>query len=275
MIKEIVVHLTGSGEDEIRLAYAEPIAKLFGATVTGLQMHALPEVIAITDPTGSAYLQTLLLESHERAQKVTDALAERFAKLTVAHDLRRLDVYPSTVGNTLAAEARTADLFIGTRPYGDPTGEERVEEAVLFKSGRGCLLVPPSGKPPSRYESIFVAWKNTREAARAVAEAIPFLQQASEVIVAMVEEEGDSEQFGREPGTDIGRYLSRHGISAEIRPIRGWIYAGEALLNEAKRTSSQMIVMGGYGHSRFREWVLGGTTRHILGHAGVPVLVAH
>jgi nucleotide-binding universal stress UspA family protein len=136
------------------------------------------------------------------------------------------------------------------------------------------MFVPPASKP-GKFETIFVAWKNTREAARAVAEAMPFLQRASQVIVGLVEEEGASEQFGIEPGADIGRYLSRHGVAAEIRPINGWVYAGEALLNEAQRTGAQMIVMGGYGHSRFREWVLGGATRHLLTHAGVPVLMAH
>lgn len=275
MIKDIVVHLTGSEEDKVRIAYAAPIAEFFDAHLTGLQVHALPELIAITDPVASTYLQTVLAESHARAQKVTDSLAEAFAPISVPHELRRLDVYPNSIGSTLAAEARTADLFIGTRPYGDPKGEERVEETVLFRSGRACLFVPPGGTPPKDYGTIFVAWKNTREAARAVAEAIPFLQRASQVIVGIIEEEGASEQFGIEPGTDIGRHLSRHGIVAEIRPINGWVYAGEALLNEAQKTGAQMIVMGGYGHSRFREWVLGGATRHLLTHTAVPVLTAH
>ena len=275
MIKDIVVHLTGSTEDSVRLAYAEPIAEVFDAHLTGLQVHTLPELIAITDPSGSAYLQTLLAESHERAQQVTDALKERFSSMVVARDLRRLDVYPGTAGNDLAFEARTADLFIGTRPYGDPTREQRVEEAVLFRSGRGCLFLPPGGTAPRRYERILIGWKNTREAARAVAEAIPFLQRASEVIVALVEEEGASEQFGAEPGADIGRHLSRHGITAEVRPINGWTDAGEAILNEVKMAASQMLVIGGYGHSRFREWIMGGVTRKALEEATVPVLTAH
>ena len=275
MIKDIAVHLTGSAEDDVRLAFAGPIAELFAAHLTGLQVHTLPELIAITDPAASGYLQTLLVESHERAQRATDALKERLAGMNVPNEVRRLDVYPSSAGNTLASEARMSDLFLGTRPYGDPAGGALVEETVLFKSGRGCLFVPPAGAPPASYATIFVAWKNTREAARAVAEARPFLQQASQVIVGLVEEDGASEQFGVEPGADIGRYLSRHGVSAEIRPINGWAHVGEALLNEAQKTSSDMIVMGGYGHSRFREWVLGGATRHVLTAAPVPVLIAH
>ena len=274
MIKDIVVHLTGSGEDKVRIAHAAAVAELFDAHVTGLQVHTLPELIAVTDPTASTYLQTLLAESQARAQKITDAVNVEFAGLTVPNELRRLDVYPSGVGAALASEARTADLFIGTRPYGDPAGGERIEETVLFRSGRACMFVPPASKP-GKFDTVFVAWKNTREAARAVAEAMPFLRRASQVIVGLVEEEGASEQFGIEPGADIGRYLSRHGVAAEIRPINGWVYAGEALLNESQRTGAEMVVMGGYGHSRFREWVLGGVTRHLLTHAAVPVLIAH
>lgn len=275
MIKDIVVHLTGSDEDKVRIAYAGAVAELFDAHLTGLQVNTLPELIAITDPTASSYLQTLLAEADARARKVTDVVSTQFDALAVPHDVRRVDVYPSSIGASLASEARTADLFVGTRPYGDSAGQERIEEAVLFHSGRACLFVPPGGTPPSDYDTIFVAWKNTREAARAVSEAMPFLRRASQVVVGIVEEEGASEQFGIEPGADIGRYLSRHGVSAEIKLIAGWVYAGEALLNEAQRTGAQMVVMGGYGHSRFREWVLGGATRHLLTHASVPVLIAH
>ncbi len=275
MIKDIVVHLTGSEEDGFRIGYAGAIAQAFDAHLTGLQVNLLPELIALTDPAASAYLQTLLAEAGARAQKVTDTADQRLGALGVPHAVRRVDVYPNSVGNTLASEARTADLFVGTRPYGDPTGQERVEEAVLFRSGRGCLFVPPGGTPPASYDTILVAWKNTREAARALAEAMPFLRRASQVVVGIVEEEGASEQYGTDPGADIGRYLSRHGVPVEIKPIAGWVYAGEALLNEAQHTGAQMIVMGGYGHSRFREWVLGGVTRHVLTHASVPVLTAH
>lgn len=275
MITDLVVHLTGSREDDVRLAYAEPIARLFDAHLTGLQVHRLPELIAMTDPSGSVFLQELLNESRTSAQALTDRLKAKFAPFTVPNDVRRVDAYPGGMGNELAARARTADLFVGTRPYGDPTGEDFVEEQVLFGSGHGCLFVPPGGKPPESYGTILVAWKETREAARAVAEALPFLKKAQQVIVALVEEEGASEQFRIESGADIGRHLSRHGVSAEIRKIGGWGYSGEAILNEATQTGADMIVMGGYGHSRFREWMLGGATRHVLSNATIPVLMAH
>lgn len=275
MIKDIVIHLTGSDEDAVRLSYAEPIARMFDAHLTGLQVNVMPELLAITDPSGSAFLQQMIAQSDERAKLIGAKLQERIDRMGISAELRQLDVYPGQVGPTLAAEARTADLFIGTRPYGDPRREEQVEETVLLRSGRGCLFLPPQGTPPKAYDTIFVAWKETREAARAVAEALTFLQSAKQVIVGLFEEQGASEQYRVEAGADIGRYLSRHGVPAEIRKIAGWADTAAALLNEAKMSSADMVVMGGYGHSRVREWVLGGATRHLLTHADVPVLMAH
>ena len=275
MIRDIGVHLTGSVEDETRIAHAAAIARIFDAHLTGLHVHELPEILSITDPSGSAFLGELIEQSTRQAEVVGERLAARFAALGLNHELRRLDVYPGQVGSRLSSEARLSDLFVGTRPYGGPAGQQWIEEAVLFQSGRPCLFVPPSHQPAAEYGTILVAWKNTREAARAISEAMPFLQKAKTVIVGLVDEQGSPERRGEAPDEDIGRYLSRHGIKAEIHVIDGWKDAGAALLNEAVRTAADLIVMGAYGHSRFREWVLGGASRHILEHAEVPVLVAH
>jgi nucleotide-binding universal stress UspA family protein len=276
VIKDIVVHLTGSEEDDTRLAHAETIARTFGAHVTGIYVHSMPELFTIADATAAAAVaDELIKESQQRADLTTTRLTTAMDALESEHDLRRFDLYSGTVGDALATVAHTADLFVGTRPYGDPTGQEHVEEQVLFQSGRGCLFVPPQGKPPRQYASILVAWKDSREAARALSEALPLLQQARQVIVALVEPQGASERLRIEAGAEIGRHLSRHGVSAEIRKIGGWANVGEALLNEASQTGSDMIVMGGYGHSRLREFVLGGATRHVLANSTIPVLMAH
>ncbi len=275
MIRDIAVHLTGSEEDTVRLAYAGAMAGLFDAHLKGLQVNVIPEIISITDPSGSAYLQTLIAESTARADAAAARLRERLAQIGPSTELRRLDVYPGAVGKALAAEARTSDLFVGTRPYGDPAGSSSIEEAVLFRSGRPCIFLPPKQISPARLETVFVAWKNAPEAARALAGALPLLAKAAAVIIGIVEESGAGEQYGEEPASDVGRYLSRHGIRSEIRMINGWNDTGAALLNESRRAAADLVVMGGYGHSRFREWALGGATRHMLDHAEVPVLMAH
>lgn len=275
MFKDIAVHLTGSEEDEIRLAHAEQIAGMFDAHITGMQVHVMPEMVAVSEPAAAAFIQEAIEESQRNAEELGKRLSQRLDLLAGPHELRRVDTYPGAVGNDLASVVRTSDLFIGTRPYGAPTGGQYVEEGVLFGSGRPCIFVPPRARPPRDYGTVLVAWKDVREAARAVAEALPFLKQAQQVVVALVEEQGASEQYRLEDGADIGRYLSRHGVSAEIRNVGGWSSAGDALVNEATQSAASLIVMGGYGHSRFRELVLGGATRLVLENATVPVLMAH
>ncbi len=273
MIKDIAVHLTGSQEDATRLAHAAALARALDTHLTGLQVHEMPEALAITDPSGSAFLQQLIAESVDRAVAVTHKLAPMFEATGINHELRRLDLYPGQAGTALAYEVRLSDLFVGTRPYGDPLKQQRIEEAVLFESGRPCLFVPPAHAAPVRYSSVLVAWKNTREAAVALAAALPLLRQATEVTVAVIEESA-SEQRREAPDGDIGRYLSRHGINAEIRLVAGWTDVTGAILNEAEKSAADLIVLGAYGHSRLREWALGGVTRDILSRATVPVFTA-
>lgn len=275
MFKDIAVYVTGSDEDRSRINHAAAVAAAFEAHLTVLHVHELPEMVAPVDPLGAGYLQNMATESQERAERIHADLTRELSGLPVRHELRRLDSYPGQVGEAVAAEVRISDLFVGTLPYVSRERRSHIEEGVLFKSGRGCLLVPPQASPRGSYDSVFVAWKNGREAARAVADALPFLQRAGRVIVGVVEEGRPGEQPGEAPGTDLTRYLGRHDVSAELRPINGRNDVGEALLSEAEQTAAQLIVMGGYGHSRFREWVLGGATRHVLTNAKVPVLTAH
>lgn len=267
-MKDIVVHLTGSEEDEVRLAYAETMGERFEAHLTGLYVHMMPELVG-TYLGGTVAMDELFEASNARATETLRRLAGRFERLRLPHEVRRLDVLSGTAGQALTAEARTADVFVATRPYGDPADEVHMETAVLFGSGRACLFVPPKGEAKG-FGTILVAWNGSREAARAVAEAMPILKQASQVIVAVVRE-GEGAAFGG----DIARHLSRHGISAVISTVDAAPDGpGKTLLNEVRRVGANLLVMGGYGHSRFLEWVLGGTTRHVLAHADVAVFMA-
>lgn len=275
MIKDIAIHLTGSSEDALRMAQAAAIAAEFDAHLSGLLVHEIPELVVASYPTAAVVVDSLVVESYERAETNSARLTEQLASFGLSHSLRRLDVHAGQAGNALAGEARLSDLFVGTRPYGDPARKHRHEEQVLYNSGRPCLFIPPSQPAPRPFDSVLVAWKNTREAARAVAGSMPFLQRAGSVVVAVVEEGTASEQFGDRSVGDIGTYLSRHGVSAEIRVITGWTDIDAALTSEIKTLGSDLLVMGAYGHSRIREWILGGTTRHMLSFSPVPVLVAH
>lgn len=277
MIKDLLVYLDGHKEDEVRLAYAEQVAVQHQAFLTGLYCNIVPEMMIAGDPgmTAGQVIVDMQNAAISAGAEVEEKLKKRFAKLAVGNELRRVDVFASQARNVVAAEARRADLFIATRPYDQPAANPELMEAVLFNSGRGCLFVPPEIMPQGDIDTVLVAWRNTREAARALSEAIPVLQAAKKVIVGIVVEDGPPEEEGEMPGADIARHLDRHGIGVELRHITGWSNPSEAILNEVEKSGAQMIVMGGYGHSRFREWVLGGVTRDILKVAKVPVLMAH
>lgn len=273
MIKNISVHLSGSSEDEFRLAYAGALAERFDASITGLQVHVMPEILSITDPSGSAFLREMIETSNKQADLATARLKDQLAKLRSQTDLRRLDLFAEQIGYALASEVRLSDMFVGTRPYGDPTKAEAIEEAVLLRSGRPCIFIPPQMREQPKFDSILIGWKNTREAGRAVADALPLLRGAERVDVISVAEEPSPPASAS--GADIGRYLSRHGINAEIRTAAEAPHAGAALLQEARASAAGLIVIGGYGHSRLREWALGGVTRELLSNATVPVFISH
>lgn len=269
MIKDIAVHLTGSDEDEIRLAYAQALSERFEAHVTGLYAHLLPEIVGAY-PSVVIGMDTWFDESSAHAAKTIARLEQRFASLNMPHDVRQLDVFAGTAGQALTAEAVANDLFVATRPYGDPLDEVHMELAVLFGAGRACLFVPPKQGASPAFGTVLVAWNGRKESARAIAEAMPILHQAGQVLVTTVDEGGTIS------GDDIARHLSRHGIGSVIGTIPPSLDGpGRALLDEARRVGANLLVMGGYGHSRFMEWMLGGATRYVLSNATIPVLMAH
>jgi len=277
MIKDILVHLEGSSEDEVRLAYAEALARQHGAHVTGLYCNIVPEMV-IAGESGFAATQVIVdmqRQAIAQGEKTEAELRSRFSGLDVLSDVRRIDVQGSQAGGVLASEARTADVFVATRPYEHAAAQPELLEAVMFNSGRGTLFVPPGVKPKGPYKTVLLAWRNTREAARAVADAMPLLVGAEKVLVVVVSEGEAAEAGGAEPAADIARHLGRHGAKVEVCNVAGWSDAGKALLNEADKAGADMIVMGGYGHSRFRQWILGGVTQHVLSTAKVPVFMSH
>jgi len=275
-MKDLLVFLDGTSSDESRIAQAEALASRQDAFLTGLFCNALPEVMFASEAGMASIDVVSQMQDSSRAEgdAKAEALATRFSRLSVLNEIRRFDVYSSQMGLTLANEARTADVFIASRPYGHYNSHAEALEQVLFNSGRACLFVPPVGDPKP-FDTVVLAWRNSREAARAVSEAMPILTKAKQVIVAMATEDGPPEEEGSMPGADISRYLTRHGANVELRTLAKWNHVGEALLNEVERAGADLLVMGGYGHSRFREWVLGGATRDILTRAEIPVLIAH
>jgi nucleotide-binding universal stress UspA family protein len=276
MIRDIAIYLDGSSEDDQRIEYAARLARMLDAHLTGLVANVMFEMpVAFDGASVVSIPDVILAENDAQAAKRVERARMKLDETGLRNELRRVDAFPGEMASALTRHVRTSDLFVGSLPHHRSATEREVSQAVLFDSGRACLFVPPGHEVPAKIDTALVAWKETREAARAVAEALPLLEHASTVVLAVVEEHGAAEQFGDDVTAYIGRYLSRHGIKADIRKINGWESASEALANEQRQVMADLVVMGGYGHSRFREWAIGGVTRDFLSSASVPVLMAH
>jgi nucleotide-binding universal stress UspA family protein len=175
----------------------------------------------------------------------------------------------------LARMARCFDLAIVSQSQSEmSTMEQIIGEAALFDSGRPMIMVPYIQKAPFKIDNVMICWDGSRAAARAVADAIPIMGKGSRVeIVIITNERG--KQYDIE-GPDIGQHLARHGFKVEVQRLPGGdIDVADALLSHAADTGADFMVMGGYGHSRLREFVLGGVTRSIFQSMTVPVLLSH
>lgn len=180
------------------------------------------------------------------------------------------------IAEAVALHARYADLVIVNQT--DPEADVRAHfaDAVLMWVGRPVLVVPYTGEFNTLGERILVAWNASREAARAVTDALPFLQRAQQVVVLSIAGKRTADAFGGTPGADVAVYLARHGVKTEVAPtVAADVDAGEEILSRAFDHGADLIVMGAYGHSRAREIVLGGATRTVLKSMTVPVLMSH
>ncbi|MBL9049009.1 MAG: universal stress protein [Tabrizicola sp.] len=179
--------------------------------------------------------------------------------------------------DVVAARARYSDLVILPLPYGKSRGveDEAVTEAALFEGMAPVLIVPPKGMKSSTPKRIIIAWNQSREALVAARRAMPFLRRAELVQIVVV----DPPPHGPErsdPGGLLCQLLVRHGVKAEVCVLaRTLPRVSEVLARQIRDVDAELLVMGAYGHSRFREAILGGATRDMLEHAEVPVFLAH
>jgi nucleotide-binding universal stress UspA family protein len=278
MLKDLIVHLDGSSEDETRLSHAEAIAKAHGAHVAGLYTNLLPEYFMATgfDPAFSTVSGIVELQErlHEEGQRTAQRLRDRLGKIDAPSEFRSVEAGPSELNARCASEARWADLFVATtRSDAGAIDWDEMIETIIFEAGRAVYLAPPGAKPLAGVRNALVAWRDTREAARAIAEALPFLEGAATRIVT-VRPKGGQEPDPR--AADVAAHLARHGAQVEVGAVDGkGATTASVLLGEARRIGADLIVMGAYGHSRFREWVLGGVTRDMIAQSDIPLLLAH
>ena len=276
MIKDIVVNLTIGVERDAAANYAISLASIFKAHLVG--------VAFVYDPKVSANLIVGIPAELIDAQRATtkqlanEAVArfEALAKLAgVMTESQMIDVAPGHVGDTFGRLARSFDLSVIRQAEPNKVEQEvPIIEGALFKSGRPVIVVPYVQTQGAQFDRVMVGWDGSRTAARAIGDAMPVLERAKmiEVFTVVAGPTKNTEL----PGIDIGQHLSRHGLKVEVKriPAEG-INVPEAILSHAADISADFMVMGGYGHSRLREYVLGGATRGILTSMTLPTLMSN
>jgi len=278
-IKDILIPLDETGQAAVRLDLACVIARRHGAHVTGLFVvdSAIPALAGAE--AGGAVLADLIevmrndaLEAAERAEAT---FRDKLRREGLAHEWR---VAEGLTPQQVALHGRYADLIILGQDSPDETqiAAGPTLEAALFTTGRPVLVVPYAKGSPDIGKRVLIGWNAKREAVRAVNDALPLMAGADSVTVLVVNPEPGDDTHGEEPGAVIARHLARHGVTVTVeRVVAPDLTADDALLNRAAETGADLIVIGGYGHSRLRELVLGGVTRGLLRHMTVPILMSH
>jgi len=282
-LKDILVQVDETRGLEARLRIAAELAARNEAHLIGLFVIENVSFSALAAPGGpdfvaaDAFLQ--LQDQHRQARlKVAERLVQTFDAAVKAAGVNSSEwrIAEDDAASAATLHARYADLAVlGQQDPERPPLGPAVVEAVLLSSGRPVLVVPFIGAD-SIGKRVLVAWNATREAARAVNDALPLLGQAEKVTVLAINPERGIGGEGELPAADIALHLARHGVKAEAaHTTADDVGIGDVLLSRASDFSADLIVMGGYGHSRARELVLGGATRTLLRHMTVPVLLSH
>jgi nucleotide-binding universal stress UspA family protein len=275
MIKDIVVNL-GLGTHDPAGDYAISAAEAFGAHVLGIAVSYEP-VIPGTVMGGipPEIIESQRSESNKKASTAASRFEQAVKRTGVSGETRTISASISGAADQIGRIGRRFDLVVVGQPERQKSlPDEVVDEGVLFESGRPVIFVPYIQKGGMKLDRIMVCWDGSRAAARAVADAMPFLKKAKQVeVVIVADKPGKKDEI---PGADLGQHLARHGLKVDVKRITSpEIDVPSTILSYAADSSADMIVMGGYGHSRLREFILGGATRGLLEAMTVPVLMSH
>jgi nucleotide-binding universal stress UspA family protein len=274
--KDLVVFVEGEQGRDGRLAFAAELAERWGAHLIVTFVAGRIELTPDNTLVVGGGIEALLRE-HEDEVRAAEADARRFfdtlaSSRPITSEWR---LSADEAGESLMLHARHASLAIVGPPRRSSQAVTTLSlsESVVFASGRPSLLLPFDWPFDRIGRRIVVGWNGSREAARAVADAMPFLADADSVHLVVVSETKTRLLLGADPGADVSRHLARHGVPVVLEQ-RDEGEAGEVLLERARDVDADMIVMGAYGRSKISEFIFGGATRTILESAEVPVLLS-
>jgi nucleotide-binding universal stress UspA family protein len=276
MVKDIVVNLTGAAPQEFAADYAISLAQLFEAHIAGVGFiyePVIPGTVLGGIPTD--LIEAQREENTKAARAATDRFEAAARQAGLSAEVRILDASVAGAADLFGRIARRFDLAVAgqARPKEGAT-EELLIEGALFESGRPVVVVPYVQTQAVTLERVLVCWDGSRPATRAIADALPFLQRAKAIDIVAVS--GERGKGGELAGTNMARHLARHGLKVELKRVSaGNVDVPSAIRSHAAETGADFMVMGGYGHSRLREFILGGVTRTVLATSTIPVLMSH
>ena len=277
MIKDIILYLEREQPyDQVR-DYALSIAETLDAHVTGVAFACDPDLSGNLMPNFPAQMLTEIRAESEKIARTTLARFDAAAKrsllssepcLVLENELR--------VPNTYSRLARRFDLSVLMQSDPDGVNNDALIEASLFDSGRPLLVIPYIQKGALKLDRLVCCWDGSSAAARAINDALPLLVKASNVELLIVRNERRNGAKSEIDGIEMAKHLARHKVKVDVKTTpAGGMDVTSVILSHAADCSANLIVMGGYGHSRLREFILGGTTRGILSSMTVPVLMSH
>lgn len=273
-LKDLLVHVHSESFSGPTVDAALALAERHDAHLVGLGIRAPADMPTYAEARLPDSVLEILNEREDTRLSEAEAMFTARAKHTGREDRAEWREDAGLPAQTLSLHARYADLVVAAQSRQDSSDRRFVDlaEDVLVAAGRPILIVPSAGVKGPIGNRVIVAWNGSREAARALADAMPLLDKAASVEIFIA---GDLD-IGDLPGADIAAHLAHHGIRVDVhRTPSNDVSVGDALLNRVTDGGADLIVMGGYGRSRFREFILGGVTRHILEHLTVPVMMSH
>jgi len=278
MLRDIVVHIPADRSSQPVIDCAVSIGNIFDAHVDGIACvyPAFDPLMAFEASAANVAAITAATQSNiDKAGSALDQFEIAARRIGISHGARCISNVTYDATPLLTGISRLYDLSIVAQPdYSKPNRGALVPEALLFDSGRPILMVPYIYSGPLKLDRILICWDGSRQAARAVHDAMPFLHRAKAIDVVAVNE--DSATVGEASSEALQKHLARHDLSAEVQRITAdTTNIFNDILSLAADKSTDLIVMGGYGHSKFRELILGGVTRGIFETLTVPALISH